>query len=221
MAGILWFLWRIGVPLTGLGLLALCGYGISDVWIPTNIPDSLFLTSLIVAVMLLIILLVFLIEGQFFIVYRICLPAFMGMLAISVLLFFVTGISGGVDLVRSELFGSMNFYAVMALIGMMLVIESLWIALIFLIQGAPDISLKCLIGGGCMLGVACVVTFVYWIVMMLVYFFIHYYQIFFIVVGCAMGGVYLAFLVIYCIVKRQTLATIANDNLDRYWRKRV
>lgn len=225
MLQILWFLWRIGVPLVGLSLEAGCVYGIVGIWQggSMDVPMNLFLTSLIVAAMVLIVLVVLLIEGQFSIVYRGALPAFMGVLAVAALFLLVMAISDTApsEDIKSALFGSMKFYAIMLAIGIWIVVETLWIALIFVIQGLPGVSLKCLIGGGCLLGLALVVTFIYWIAMMLIYFFAHYYQIFFIVFGSAMGGLYLVFLIVYCVVKRSTLSEIFNDNLDKYWRDAV
>lgn len=219
--GFLWFLWRIFIPLIGLGIETLGVFGIVGIWNNTiDISMNLFLTSIIVAVMVLVVIIVLLIEGQFYIVYRIALPAFMGVLAISALLLAISmiiGTASSEDIV-SELFGSMKFYAVMLVIGILIIVETLWLALIFVIEGLPRVSLKCLIGGGGLLGIALVVTFIYWIVRMLIYFFAHYYQIFFIVFGSSMGGIYLVFLVVYCITNRRTLSRIIDDNLDKHWR---
>lgn len=219
------FLWRVGVPVLGLGAEALCVFGIVSIWQEERVDVSgdLFLTSLLVAVMVLIVLVVLLIEGQFNIVYRAALPAFMGVLGLALvfLLSMVISDTATGEVVKSELHGSMNFYGVMIAIGIWIVAETLWIALTVVIQGLPDVALKCLIGGGALLAVALVVTFVYWIARLLIYFFSHYYQIFFIVFGGALGAVYLAFLVVYCVVKRKTLSSIINDNLDKYWRNAV
>ena len=219
--GFLWFLWRIFIPLIGLGIEALGVFSIVGIWNNANdISMNLFLTSILVAAMIFVVIIVLLIEGQFHIVYRIALPAFMGTLAISALIFAISTIIGTAsneDIV-SELFGSMKFYAVMLVIGILIVAEALWLALIFVIEGLPSISLKCLIGGGGLLGIALVVTFIYWIARMLIYFFAHYYQIFFIVFGSIMGGIYLVFLVVYCITNRRTLSRIIEDNLNKHWR---
>lgn len=224
MLKFLWLLWRIGVPLLGLGAEGICIAGIVGVWKGgVDATQNLFLTSLIVAAMVLIALIVLVIEGMFHMVYRVALPAFMGVLAFSLLFLLIVSLHdvSQSDIVGSELFGSMKFYAAMLSIAVWAVAEALWMALLFIIQGLPQASLWSLIVGGCLLGLALVVTFFYWIVLMLIYFFKHYYQIFFIVFGSAMGVLYLTFLVIYCVVKRKTLARIFNDNLDKHWRKAV
>ena len=224
--GFLKFLWRVGIPIIGGVLELLCMLGIGllwQQWSPAYTFTTLILTSLIVAAMALIVLLVLLIEGAIRAVHRVMLPIFMGILAISLTLIWVTFVVATADDVNitSVYFGSMKFYRIMLEVGIWLVGAALWLALIIIIQGLPRASLICLIVGGCAVGAALVVTFTYWLVQLLIYFFAHYYLIFFIVLGGALGLMYLTFLLIYCIVKRETLHYILKDNLDKYWRRSI
>lgn len=219
----LWFLWRIGVPLCGLTLDGGLVWLIVHTWQSSEgngIPSTLSLTVIIIAAMALVVLIVLLIEGCFSAAYRGALPTFMGLLGVAALFLVVAAVS---DVVTSEdnfseLFGSINFYGVMLFIAIGIIAETLWIALIIEIQGFSEISLKCLICGGCLLGLVIAVTFIYWIAMMAAYFFARYYKIVLIVLGSALGGLYLTFLIIYCIVRRGVLLNIVRDNLDDYWR---
>lgn len=221
MLTLLWILWRIVVPATGVLFEGVCVYGIFDVLQSYSGTDAVMVVSIIIAAMLLIAIIVFLIEGWFWATYRICLPLFMGVIAFIIAMVGIAAIVAGAtsDLVGNPVFGSMNFYAVMLVIAVLALVEALWLALIFVIQGLPDVSRYCLIGGGVILALALVVTFVYWIIAMLVYFFAHYYKVFFLILGLALGAVYVGFLVIYAIVKREDIGDIIENNLDTYWRK--
>ncbi len=221
MLTFLWILWRIVIPAVGVLFEGACVYGIFDTLQYTSGSEAVIAVGLIIAAMLLIAIIVFLIEGWFWATYRICLPLFMGVIAFIIAMVGIEAIVAGAtsDLVGNPVFGSMNFYAVMLVIAVLSVVEALWLALIFVIQGLPDVSRYCLIGGGVLLALALAVTFVYWIIAMLVYFFAHYYKVFFLILGLTLGTVYVGFLVIYAIVKRENIRDIIEDNLDTYWRK--
>lgn len=221
MTKFLWFIWRIFIPLFGIVIEGFCIYNIVDNWKAINdFPSKIMGTSGMVVAMIFVALIILLIEGQFYIVYRIMLPALMGTLAIcllfSLMLAFVDIASS--EETRSELFGSMKFYGAMVYICILIILETLWVSLIFVIEKVPGVSVKCLIGGGGLLGMALVVTFIYWIIQMLIYFFAHYYLVFFTIFGSVMGGIYLIFIVVYCITNRKTLSEIIKDNLNKYWR---
>lgn len=219
MLTVLWILWRIVIPIVGIFFEGVFVYGLVDTLQYAAGTDAVMIVSLFIAAMALIAIIVCLIEGWFWVTYRICLPIFMGAIAFAIIMFGIAAIVAAArfELVGTPVFGSKNFYAVMLVIAALAVVEALWLALIFVIQGLPNVSLYCLMAGGGILALALVVTFVYWIIAMLVYFFAHYYKIFLLVLGVGLGAIYVGFLVIYAIVKRKNIRCIIEHNLYRYW----
>lgn len=220
MLTVLWILWRIVIPAIGVLFEGGLVYSMVVTMSFTSGFDAVMSIISIITVMVLIALIVCLIEGWFWVVYRIMLPTFMGGLGLILAGVMIVAISYAAHktLQGNEVFGSMNFYAVMLQIGILILAETLWIALIFVIQGLPNVSLYCLIGGGGLIALGLVVTFIYWIIAMLIYFFAHHYKIFFIVLGSVLGAFYTGFLIIYAIIKRDDIKDIIEDNLNKYWR---